>query len=356
VLRASEEEATEASSSPEEAEEGVSAVFSKLPVDPVFKRMRDLMTLFETCFEQLRRDSSCHEVARAMVERIAYVGGWFAPAAIRHSLLAVQGETSIEEAKNRLDEAIDVLVKYNLVIRGDEDALGEDSIHFHPLVHSFGRVKSGNDGGVAMVSALIREGDIARDLEHFQHACDQAIPPRLPPEIRIVDEDELVAWEGIGVCLAYHYLDTIYQIERASSIVEKCKNCFQSQGGAKGTSLEAAMLSCEGRLISERGKYGDAVPLYQRALAILEKAVGPDHSNVATIVDNIAGLLQSQGTFEDALPLYQRALAIRRKARGPDHSNTATSVNNMAGLLQSQINTRTRCSCTKGPWPFGRRR
>ena len=39
---------------------------------------------------------------------------------------------------------------------------------------------------------------------------------------------------------------------------------------------------------------------------------------------------------EGARPLYERALAIYEKSLGPDHPNTAFSLNNLAGLLQAQ--------------------
>ena len=38
------------------------------------------------------------------------------------------------------------------------------------------------------------------------------------------------------------------------------------------------------------------------------------------------------GDYAKAEPLYQRALKIREKALGPDHPDTATALNNLAGL------------------------
>ena len=43
-----------------------------------------------------------------------------------------------------------------------------------------------------------------------------------------------------------------------------------------------------------QGKYDEAKPLYERAIAIGEKTLGPDHPNVATLLNNLAGLLSSQ--------------------------------------------------------------
>jgi tetratricopeptide (TPR) repeat protein len=82
--------------------------------------------------------------------------------------------------------------------------------------------------------------------------------------------------------------------------------------------------------------YAAARPLFERALAIRERALGPEHPSTAESLNNLAGLLQNQGDVVGARPLYERALAIKEKALGPEHPSTATSLNNLAGLLYNQ--------------------
>ncbi|CAN0176861.1 unnamed protein product, partial [Ectocarpus sp. 12 AP-2014] len=41
-----------------------------------------------------------------------------------------------------------------------------------------------------------------------------------------------------------------------------------------------------------QGKYEEAEPLNARAIEILEKSLGPDHPDVATALNNRAGLLR----------------------------------------------------------------
>ena len=53
-------------------------------------------------------------------------------------------------------------------------------------------------------------------------------------------------------------------------------------------------------------------------------------------LNNLAVLLQAQGDLAGARPLFERALAIHEKALGPEHPETAQSLNNLAGLLQAQ--------------------
>jgi len=47
-------------------------------------------------------------------------------------------------------------------------------------------------------------------------------------------------------------------------------------------------------------------------------------------------LLQDQGDLAGARALHERALAIREKTLGPEHPDTAESLNNLALLLQAQ--------------------
>jgi tetratricopeptide (TPR) repeat protein len=76
------------------------------------------------------------------------------------------------------------------------------------------------------------------------------------------------------------------------------------------------------------------LPLYQRALAIIEKTLGENHPNVATGLNNLALLYKTQGRYEEALPLFQRALAIFEKSLSSEHPNTKTVAENYAALLE----------------------
>jgi len=66
-----------------------------------------------------------------------------------------------------------------------------------------------------------------------------------------------------------------------------------------------------------QGKNDLAEPLFQRALAINEKILGPDHPGIATSLNNLALLYQDQGKYALAEPLFQRAQAIRERKQKP---------------------------------------
>ncbi|CAN0388434.1 unnamed protein product, partial [Ascophyllum nodosum] len=129
--------------------------------------------------------------------------------------------------------------------------------------------------------------------------------------------------------------------------------------------------------LANQGKYDDAEPLYKRALTIREEVLGPRHPDVASILNNLASLLESQvifvkqsiqrvaqwgnvttwfdqlarrncglhhyaaflanqGKYDDAEPLYKRALTIKEEVLGPRHPDVASRLNNLASLLKSQ--------------------
>ena len=90
------------------------------------------------------------------------------------------------------------------------------------------------------------------------------------------------------------------------------------------------------------GRYSDAIPIAQRILAIREKALGRDHPDVATSLNDLAELYDDQGRYADAEPLYKRSLAISEKALGPDHPDVARSLNNLACAVREP---RPLCRC-----------
>ena len=89
-------------------------------------------------------------------------------------------------------------------------------------------------------------------------------------------------------------------------------------------------------LLGREGNYAAARPLGERALRINEKALGPDHPEVAINSNNLAYLLSQQGDQEGARRLYERALTINEKTLGPDHPYVGQNLDSLAGLLSKQ--------------------
>ena len=71
----------------------------------------------------------------------------------------------------------------------------------------------------------------------------------------------------------------------------------------------------------------------RKQLEIVEAALGPEHVNIATSLNNLALMLTAQGRSEEAVALLLRALSIQEKALGADHPDVASTLNNLADAL-----------------------
>ena len=57
-------------------------------------------------------------------------------------------------------------------------------------------------------------------------------------------------------------------------------------------------------------RLAEAEPLFRRALAISEKSFGPEHPNVAIVLNNLAQLLRHANRLAEAERLMRRSLVI----------------------------------------------
>jgi len=104
---------------------------------------------------------------------------------------------------------------------------------------------------------------------------------------------------------------------------------------AQGAGIEWDTLNKEVIRLYQAGDYKRATVIAEKALKVAEENVGPDHPDVAAILDNLAELYKAQGEYAKAEPLYKRSLAISEKALGPDHPDVATSLENLAVLYRA---------------------
>jgi len=88
---------------------------------------------------------------------------------------------------------------------------------------------------------------------------------------------------------------------------------------AGASELRTDLLNRAGEYFFRKADYLWARLLFERAIAISDKALGPEDPLTAKGLNNLARLLQSQGDLAGAQPLHERALAIREKVLGPEH-------------------------------------
>jgi tetratricopeptide (TPR) repeat protein len=76
--------------------------------------------------------------------------------------------------------------------------------------------------------------------------------------------------------------------------------------------------------------------LFERALAIKEKALGPEHSEVAGLLENVALAHHAVGRHDEAKALLERALVIKEKALGPGHPDVGLALVGLAKVAIAQ--------------------
>ncbi|HYH98712.1 tetratricopeptide repeat protein, partial [Hyalangium sp.] len=97
--------------------------------------------------------------------------------------------------------------------------------------------------------------------------------------------------------------------------------------------LRASELNNYGAVLSELGRHEEALQAWQHVLALREKAVGPEHLDVASVVNNLGLMFWKMGRFEPAREQLSRSLALREKILGPEHPQVAASFNNLGLVL-----------------------
>lgn len=93
-------------------------------------------------------------------------------------------------------------------------------------------------------------------------------------------------------------------------------------------------LSNEAFTLYQQGQLSEASQRLQDALKAAEEALGSDHLDVATILNNLASLYKAQGKYGESEHLYKQALTIREKTLGPDHLDVANVLENMEELFK----------------------
>ena len=94
------------------------------------------------------------------------------------------------------------------------------------------------------------------------------------------------------------------------------------------------ILNQAGMYLCGRAEFAEAKVHLERALTLAEKTYGQDHPIVATIVNNLGGVLRALGDMQGAKEHFERALKIDENTYGPAHPRVAINVNNLGGVLR----------------------
>jgi tetratricopeptide (TPR) repeat protein len=100
----------------------------------------------------------------------------------------------------------------------------------------------------------------------------------------------------------------------------------------------AEVLNSMGLVLKKRADYDEAEKYYKRAIEIVYDTFGRDqeHYKLGIYYNNLADLDRKRNKFDQALQLYQRALTSIEKTLGLQHSEAAEILHNI-GQVQHQL-------------------
>jgi non-specific serine/threonine protein kinase/serine/threonine-protein kinase len=99
---------------------------------------------------------------------------------------------------------------------------------------------------------------------------------------------------------------------------------------------DASLRQALADLYQRIGRYDDAYPLQESALATRRRTLGEEHPDTLASINSMGALLQLQGRPAEAELCHREALEKHRRTLGEEHPDTLTSISNMGLLLRLQ--------------------
>jgi tetratricopeptide (TPR) repeat protein len=189
---------------------------------------------------------------------------------------------------------------------------------------------------MATLAALEADGLLARAPQsgnlQVHELVQEALPEQLPAE-------ELTAWQR----LAIEALVTAYPGQEPEhwplyeGLLPHALHCaaWIAKEPALQTATAASLLQQAGTYLRQRGRYQEAIPLFEQALSIRERQPGPESAETAASLHDLAFAYRFVGRSSEAPPLLERALAIREQTLGSAHPLTIATLESLASLYLS---------------------
>ena len=282
---------------------------------------RDVARSFALSYERLDPQSTDDVVALRLLARAAHLApGEVVPA----ELLAATLEADADDLDAQLaaETALDRLVGLGRIER--EGAAG---LRMHRLIGVYVRQVSGDEAAQAAVERVVLT--VAKQLIDAP-TLESSVA--LLPMLRGVTDAALTREDAEAASLCSwlgRHLDRVGAYALAQPYLDRAL-ALRERGLGPQHPQTAISLNNLAELYRAQGNYAAVRPLYERALAMSERGLGPEHPQTALSLNNLAALYYAQGNHEAARPLYDRALALRERGLGPEHPQTAASLNNLA--------------------------
>ncbi|XVE75410.1 hypothetical protein DITRI_Ditri12bG0091800 [Diplodiscus trichospermus] len=306
-----------------------------------------LQQLFEVCFSIFDHA----EGPRSLATRMVQVSGWFAPAAIPVSLLALAAHRIPEKhkrtrfwrkllhsltcgfsssySKRSKAEASSMLLRFNIARSSSK----EGYVHFNDLIKVYSRKRAVTGVAHAMVQAVINRGFVSHHSEHIWAACFLIFGFGNDPtvvELRVSELLYLV--KEVILPLAILTFITFSRCSAALELLRLCTDVLEAADQAFVTPVEKWLdKSLCWRPIQTNAQLN---PCLWQELALSR----------ATVLETRAKLMLRGGQFNIGDDLITKAIFIRTSICGEDHPDTISARETLSKLTRLLANVQTHTS------------
>ncbi|XWS75194.1 hypothetical protein CRYUN_Cryun01aG0064400 [Craigia yunnanensis] len=303
-----------------------------------------LLQLFEVCFSIFDHANG----SRSLASRMVQVSGWFAPATVPVSLLALAAHEIPEKHKGNCfwrkllrsltcgfsssytkrseAEASSMLLRFNIA----RSSTKEGYVYFNELIKVYARKRGVTGVAHAMVQAVVSRGSLSHHSEHIWAACFLLFGFSNDPtvvELRVSELLYLV--KEVILPLAIQTFITFSRFNAALELLRLCTNALEAADQAFVTPVEKWLdKSLCWRPIQTNAQLN---PCLWQELALLR----------ATVLETRAKLMLRGGLFDIGDDLIRKAIFIRNSICGEDHPDTVSAHETLSKITRLLANVLT---------------
>jgi len=126
-------------------------------------------------------------------------------------------------------------------------------------------------------------------------------------------------------------------------------------GLAKEPAVQARLMDTMAQVYESLGLFTKARPLAEKAVALRQKLLGPDHPDTLRSTNLLANLEREVGHHTTAEKIFLDVVQRRRRVLGPEHPDTLLSMNDL-GVLQREVGMYSQAADTHSQVLEARRR
>ncbi|KAB2084038.1 hypothetical protein ES319_A05G307500v1 [Gossypium barbadense] len=306
-----------------------------------------LLQLFEVCFSIFDHADGPRSLATRMVQ----VSGWFAPAAIPVSLLALAAHKIPEKHKGTRfwrkllcsltcgfsscyskrfeSEASSMLLRFNLA----RSSTKEGYIHFNEVIRMYARRRGVTGVSHAMVQAVVSHASLSHHSEHIWAVCFLLFGFGNDPTVVELRVSELLyIVKEVILPLAIRTFMVFSRCSAALELLRLCTDALEAADQAFVTPVEKWLDKslCWGPIRTN----AQLNPCLWQELALTR----------ATMLETRAKLMLRGGQFDIGDDLIRKAIFIRNSISGEDHPDTVSARETLSKLTRLLANVQAHTS------------